>query len=58
MAWTAQRAHNQVTILTARFNEQSKQMSAMSTELSELKASEGGDGKLSGGPKYTTGKGL
>jgi hypothetical protein len=56
--WLGQHsAKDQVVILTTRFEEQSKQMTALATELGQLKASGGGGGNPTGGPRANTGKG-
>ena len=57
--WLGQHnAKDQVVILTTKFEEQSKQMSAMATELSKLKSSGGGSESPSDGPKSNDDKGL
>lgn len=49
-------AKDQVVILTTKFEEQSKKMSAMATELDKLKASGGGNPNPKDGPKSNDGK--
>ena len=49
-------AKDQVVILTTKFEEQSKKMSAMATELSNLKSSGAGNSTPSNGPKSDDGK--
>ena len=56
--WLGQHgAKDQVVVLTTKFEEQSKQMRLLATELSKLKTSGGGDGNLGVGPKANNGRG-